>query len=184
MTNLRKKYKEEIIPKLQKELEIKNPLDIPSFSKIVINTGVKSALIDKKKLQEIATVLGQIVGQKPKITRAKKSIAAFKLREGEEVGLVVTLRGKRMYDFYEKLVNIVLARLKDFHGVKRTSFDSRGNYTLGFAEYSVFPEIDLGKIDPNISRQGLEITIVTTAENKKEGIALLEAMGMPFVKSV
>lgn len=179
MANLLKKYKEEALPALQKDLEIKNPMDVPMISKIVVNIGVKNAIADKKNLQIASQVIAQITGQKAKVTKAKKSISSFKLREGEEIGLMVTLRGKRMYDFYEKLVGIVFPRLKDFHGVRRTSFDSRGNYTLGFSEYSVFPEIDPGKID---KIQGMEVTIVTTAKDKKEGLALLEKLGMPFQK--
>ena len=121
----------------------------------------------------------QITGQKPKVTAAKKSISSFKLREGDKIGLAVTLRGNRMYDFYGKLVDVVLPRLKDFRGVSKASFDKQGNYTLGIAEYSVFPEIDPGKID---RVQGLQITVVTSATNKEAALELLQALGMPFVK--
>lgn len=141
--------------------------------------GVKDALSDKKNIEKAIEVLGQITGQKPKITKAKKAISTFKLREGDEIGLMVTLRGKRMYDFFQKLVGVVLPRLRDFHGVPTKSFDGRGNYSLGFAESLVFPEIDPGKID---KIQGLEITIVTTAKDDKEGFALLKSLGMPFSK--
>ena len=164
---------------LAKELDIKNVFDIPRISKIVLNMGVKDALSDKKNIEKAIEVLGQITGQKPKITKAKKAISTFKLREGDEIGLMVTLRGKRMYDFFQKLVGVVLPRLRDFHGVPTKSFDGRGNYSLGFAESLVFPEIDPGKID---KIQGLEITIVTTAKDDKEGFALLKSLGMPFSK--
>ena len=130
-------------------------------------------------MEKAAETLALISGQKPKVMKAKKSISTFKLREGDQIGLVATLRGERMYDFYDKLVSIVFPRLRDFHGVKRNSFDGHGNYTLGFAESSVFPEIDPGKMD---KVQGLELSIVTTAKNDKEGEALLEALGMPFIK--
>ena len=180
MSELQEKFKKEILSKLQKELELKNPMGVPRLSKIVINMGVKDALSDKKNVQSAASVLAQITGQKPKVTKSKKSIAAFKLREGDEIGLVVTLRGKRMYNFFEKLVSIVLPRLRDFHGVRKTSFDKRGNYTLGFVEHTVFPEIDPGKIE---KVQGLEIVIVTTAKNDQEGMFLLKSLGMPFRKS-
>ncbi|MCL5970641.1 MAG: 50S ribosomal protein L5 [Patescibacteria group bacterium] len=179
MSELREKFKKEISSKLQKELNIKNPMGVPRLSKIVINMGVKDVLTDKKNMQNAMSILTQITGQKPKVTKSKKSIASFKLREGEEIGLVTTLRGRRMYDFFEKLVSIILPRLRDFHGVRKTSFDKRGNYTLGFAEHTVFPEIDPGKVEKT---QGLEMVIVTTAENDEAGLALLRALGMPFVK--
>ncbi|MBI2031428.1 MAG: 50S ribosomal protein L5 [Candidatus Levybacteria bacterium] len=184
MTNLQKKFKEEILSRLSKELGIANRQAIPSLSKIVINVGVRNVLADKKNLEVALGALEQITGQKPKVTAARKSIATFKLREGDKIGLMVTLRGNRMYDFYEKLVNVVLPRLRDFHGVKKESFDNMGNYTLGFTDSSVFPEIDVGKIDTALIGQGLEITIVTTAKNKDEGYALLQALGMPFQKGV
>ena len=179
MTDLQKKYKEEIIPQLQKELNLKNPMSIPVLAKIVVNMGVKDAVLDKKNVEKMAVILSQITGQKVKVTKAKKAIAAFKLRIGDPIGLVATLRGARMYDFFDKLVKIVLPRIKDFRGVKRTSFDKTGNYTLGLYEYSVFPEIDPGSVE---KLQGMEIVIVTNAKNNQEGLALLEALGMPFVK--
>ena len=141
--------------------------------------GVKDALADKKNIERSSEILGQIAGQKPRIMKAKKSIAAFKLREGDQIGLMVTLRGKRMYDFYQKLVTIVFPRIRDFHGVSNKSFDGHGNYTLGFSENTVFPEIDPSKID---RVQGLEVSIVTTAKDNREGSALLKALGMPFRK--
>jgi large subunit ribosomal protein L5 len=176
---LQDKYKKEIAVTLQKELGIKNPHAVPSLKKIVLNMGVKDALADKKNIERASETLSQIAGQKPRIMKAKKSIAAFKLREGDQVGLMVTLRGKRMYDFYQKLTTIVFPRLRDFHGVKTESFDGHGNYTLGFPESSVFPEIDPSKIE---RVQGLEISIVTTAGDNKKGVALLKALGMPFKK--
>ncbi|HSW98002.1 MAG TPA: 50S ribosomal protein L5 [Candidatus Saccharimonadales bacterium] len=179
MADLKKIYLTETKPKLQKDLKIKNPMAVPQLSKIVVNVGVRNAVGDKKGVPAVSDILGQITGQKPKVTKAKKSIAQFKLRQGDKIGVVVTMRGKRMYNFYDKLVNVVLPRIKDFHGVKKDSFDPRGNYTLGVIEYSVFPEIDTGKID---RIQGLEISIVTTARNKEEGQALLTALGMPFQK--
>ena len=167
---------------LKKELGIKNLFELPKLSKIVINMGVKDVLIDKKNIEKGIEIMKQISGQRPKITKAKKAIAGFKLREGDSVGLVLTLRGKRMHDFFKKLVTIVFPRLRDFHGVSRDSFDGHGNYTLGFTETTVFPEIDPGKIDTARAGQGLEVVIVTTAKDNKSGFALLSAMGMPFKK--
>lgn len=179
MSTLEETFQKEIRSKLQGSLGIKNAMAVPKLEKIVVNMGVKDALSDKKNIEWGAVMLGQITGQKAKVTRAKKSIATFKLREGDAIGLVVTLRGKRMYDFFGKLVNVVLPRLKDFRGIRRGSFDKQGNYSLGFTEYTVFPEIDPGKIE---RVQGLEIVIVTTAKEKNHGFALLEALGMPFMK--
>lgn len=180
MAKLQERFKKEIAPKLKKELGIKNPMRVTMLLKIVLNIGVKNAVVDKKNLQNAMQILSQISGQKPIVTKARKAISAFKLREGDEIGAMVTLRGKRMYDFFEKLVNIVFPRLKDFHGIKKTSFDTSGNYTIGFSEHVVFPEIDPGKVD---KIQGLEVTIVTSARNKEESFKLLKEMGMPFVKN-
>lgn len=179
MTYVQDKYQKEVIKKLQEELGIENPMAIPVLKKIVVNIGVKHATADKKNMEVASDVMKLITGQKPKVTAAKKSISSFKLREGDKIGLMVTLRGNRMYDFYGKLVDVVLPRLKDFRGVSKDSFDTKGNYTLGLSEYSVFPEIDPGKID---RVQGLQITIVTSAQTKGHAQALLKAMGMPFVK--
>jgi large subunit ribosomal protein L5 len=179
MVDLHKKYKEELVAKLEKELDIKNPMAVPHLEKIVVNMGVKDAVADKKNLERMKGPIAQITGQKAKVTRAKKAIAGFKLREGDAIGLVVTLRGKRMFTFFEKVVKIVLPRIKDFRGVKRTSFDGQGNYTLGMYEYSTFPEIDPGSVE---RLQGMEIVFVTSAKDNKEGFALLEALGMPFAK--
>lgn len=180
MSNLKKFFKEKVIPELQKDLGIKNPMAVPRLSKIVVNASLKEALSDKKVLDTMADQLSQITGQKPIKTVAKKSISAFKLRQGDKIGLKVTLRGERMYDFFEKLVTIVLPRVRDFQGVKRDSFDGHGNYNLGFNEQIVFPEIDPGTID---KIRGLEVTIVTTAKNDQEGLLLLEKLGMPFKKA-
>ena len=177
--NLQEEFNKEVSKKLQEELSIKNPNATPRLTKIVVNMGVKDVLTDKSNLEKALGVMAQITGQKPKVTSAKKSIATFKLREGDKIGLMVTLRGKRMYSFFEKLIKIVLPRLRDFRGVSVKSFDESGNYSLGFSEDTVFPEIEVGKVD---KLQGLELTIVTSAKNRKEGEALLRALGMPFSK--
>lgn len=179
MVALQKKYNEEVKTALQKKLGIKNSMAIPRLQKIVINMGIKDALADKKNVERAVEVLTQIAGQKPKVTKAKQSIATFKLREGDKIGVMVTIRGNRMFDFMEKLIGVVLPRLRDFRGIKRTSFDTRGNYTLGLSEFTVFPEIDPGSVD---RVQGLEVCINTSAKDAKEGLALLEALGMPFAK--
>ena len=176
---LQEQFNTTIAKALQEKLGVKNVMALPRLSKIVVNVGVKDAVADKKNIEKMSVAIGQITGQKPKITKAKKAIASFKLREGDAIGVVVTLRGKRMYAFFDKLVKIVLPRIKDFRGVKRTSFDGQGNYTLGFYEYSTFPEIDPASVE---RLQGMEVVIVTTARNNEEGIALMEALGMPFVK--
>ena len=179
MDNLQSRFKKQIANELQKELGLKNAMAVPTISKIVVNMGVKDAILDKKNLEKASAILSQVTGQKPKWAAAKKSISSFKLREGDKIGLVVTLRGKKMYDFFERLISVVLPRFRDFHGVKKVSFDGNGNYTLGFIESTVFPEIDPGKLD---KIQGFEVSIVTTAKDDKKGFALLKAMGMPFVK--
>ena len=179
MDNLMTRFNTKIARDLQTELGTANLFATPKLKKIVVNIGVKDALSDKKNIDNSVAILTQITGQKPKITKARKSIATFKLREGDQIGVVATLRGKRMYDFYEKLVSIVLPRLRDFRGVSLKSFDGRGNYSLGFSEPIVFPEIDPSKIE---RAQGLEVTIVTTAKDNKEGETLLRSLGMPFSK--
>jgi large subunit ribosomal protein L5 len=179
MNNLQAKFKTEIAGALQKELNLKNVMAVPALSKIVVNMGVKDAIADKKNLEKASEIMSQVTGQKPKWAKAKKSISAFKLREGDKIGLVVTLRGRKMYDFLERLISVVMPRFRDFHGVKKESFDGNGNYTLGFTESTVFPEIDPGKID---KVQGFEVTIVTTATDDKSSFALLKAFGMPFAK--
>lgn len=165
--------------KLTEALGIKNPMALPRLTKIVVNMGVKDAVTDKKFVEKMSGALGKVTGQKPKATRAKKAIAGFKIRQGDVIGLVVTLRGKRMYEFYDRLIKIVLPRIKDFRGVSRASFDGRGNYTLGFHEYSTFPEIDPASVD---KLQGMEMVFVTTAQDNKQGLTLLESLGMPFAK--
>ncbi len=178
MNDIQKLYTETVAKELESELGITNIMAVPRVRKIVVNIGVKGAIADKKNLEVVNGVLEQITGQKPKVTRARMSIAGFKLRENDKVGLMVTLRGKRMYDFLEKLIAIVLPRIKDFRGVKAGSFDKQGNYTLGLAEYSVFPEVDLAKID---RMYGMEITMVTNT-NKDAAYLLLKKLGMPFQK--
>jgi large subunit ribosomal protein L5 len=178
-SDYQRKYKEEILPEVAKKLGIKNPWTTPRLVKIVINVGLKEALTDKKVLENYSAEIAQIAGQKAVITKAKKSISSFKLREGDPIGLMVTLRGKRMLEFFQKLVSIVLPRVRDFRGVSRKSFDQKGNYTLGIREHIVFPEIDVSKID---KVRGLEISIITSAKNQKEAAELLEVLGMPFAK--
>lgn len=179
MINFQKRYQQELLPKVAQKLGIKNPMAIPRLKKIAINVGLKEALTDKKVLENYASQIGDISGQKPVVTKAKKSIASFKLREGDAVGLMVTLRGKRMMDFFQRLVTIVFPRVRDFRGVPKNSFDQKGNYTFGIKEHIVFPEIDISRID---KVRGLEISIVTSAGNKERAITLLEVLGMPFVK--
>jgi len=175
-----KTYQESILPKVQKELGLKNIMAAPRLVKVVVNVGVKEAMTDKKVLDAVTEQLGAITGQRPVVRKAKKSIAAFKLREGQPVGVCVTLRGKKMMDFLEKLFKITLSRVRDFRGVPKSGFDGHGNYTLGFKEQIVFPEIDYSKID---KIRGLEVTIVTTAYDDQKGEALLKELGMPFEKS-
>lgn len=165
--------------KLKEKLKLKNDMALPRLNKIVVNIGVKDAVADKKNIERMEKALAIITGQKPKITKAKKAISTFKLRQGDPIGLVVTLRGKRMESFFEKVVKIVLPRIKDFRGVSRKSFDGQGNYTLGLHEYSVFPEIDPASVE---RLQGLEVSFVTSAMDNNQGLVLLEAMGMPFTK--
>ncbi len=179
MNPLHEKFKKEIAKKLQEELKIKNIHSVPMLKKIVVNMGVREVLSEKKNLEKGKEIMSQITGQKPRVMKSKKSISSFKLREGDEIALIVTLRGKRMYDFYQKLVSIVFPRFRDFHGVKKESFDGNGNYTLGFAESAIFPEIDPSKVD---KIQGLEVSIVTTAKDNEKGYQLLKALGMPFKK--
>ena len=176
---LQEQFNTEIAAKLQEKLGIKNVMALPKLSKIVVNVGVKDAVADKKNIEKMKGAIELITAQKPRVAKAKKAIATFKLREGDAIGVVVTLRGKRMYTFLDKIIKIVLPRIKDFRGVKRTSFDGQGNYTLGFYEYSVFPEIDPASVE---RLQGMEIVIVTSARTNEEGFALLESLGMPFAK--
>jgi large subunit ribosomal protein L5 len=179
--DLRTQYTKEITKALQQELKVKNPMAVPSLKKIVLNMGVKDAVSDKKTVEKMAGVLSQLTGQKAKVNKAKKSIATFKLRQGDPIGVMVTLRGVRMYEFFEKLVKVVMPRLRDFRGVSNASFDGRGNYALGLSEYAVFPEIDPSTVE---RMQGLEIIMVTSATDDKSAHALLEKLGVPFQKTV
>jgi large subunit ribosomal protein L5 len=172
-------YNQEIVPALMRSLSIKNVMEVPRIKKIVVNIGVGEALDNANALDAAVADLIQITGQKPIITRARKSIAAFKLREGRSIGVKVTLRGERMWSFLDRLLNIALPRVRDFRGVSSNAFDGRGNYTMGLREQLVFPEIDYDKID---KLRGLEVSIVTTARNDEEGRQLLELLGMPFRK--
>jgi large subunit ribosomal protein L5 len=178
--NLKQNYQEKIIPALMKESRIRNRMAVPHIVKVVINMGLKEAAHDKGVLDKASEQLATITGQKPKVTCAKLSIAGFKIRQGDPVGLTVTLRGKRMCDFVSKLVTIVLPRVRDFQGVPRTAFDKNGNYTLGIAEQIVFPEIDYAKVD---KIRGLEITFVISGGDVKISQQLLNLLGMPFERS-
>lgn len=179
MAQLKEKYKKDIIPSLMKLYGYKNNMQVPKLDKVVLNIGLGEATQNAKVLEAAERDLVAISGQHPVITRAKKSIAAFKLREGMPIGLKVTLRGERMYDFFDKLVNAVLPRIRELQGVSRNSFDGRGNYTLGIKEQTIFPEVDYDKID---KVRGLEVSFVTTANTDEEGKHLLELLGMPFTK--
>ena len=171
------KYENEVRKALLEKYQYSSTMQIPALSKIVINIGVGDATQDSKKLEEAVSELTLISGQKPIITKAKKSIATFKLREGQEIGCKVTLRGLRMYDFFDKLVSIALPRVRDFRGVSKNAFDGRGNYTLGIKEQLIFPEIDYDKV---AKVRGMDIVIVTTAKNDAEAYTLLDLLGMPF----
>lgn len=179
MNRLKEKYNKEIKDKLIKEFGIKNTMAVPSLKKITINVGIGSLLKNKEAKLALERDFAIIAGQKLSERKAKISVATFSIREGMVVGLAGTLRGERMYDFFDKFVNIVLPRLRDFRGVKRTSFDKRGSYTLGLTDHTVFPEIDVTKSAP---AHGMEITFVTNAGSKEKGERLLELLGMPFVK--
>lgn len=178
-SRLETKYIETVAPALFKEQEYKSIMQVPKITKIVINMGIGDATTDPKKLDYAVAELALITGQKPLITKAKKSLAVFKLREGMPIGTKVTLRGKKMYDFFDKLVNVSLPRVRDFRGVSKTAFDGFGNYTLGIKEQIIFPEIDYDKVH---RLRGMDITIVTTAKTNEEAFALLEKMGIPFAK--
>ena len=177
MARLREKYKNEIAPALAKEFEIKNPMAIPKIEKIVVNMGLGEASSNAKVLDVAAEELKAITGQKPVITKAKKSIAAFKLRQGMAIGTMVTLRGDRMFEFLDRLISIALPRVRDFRGISGKAFDGRGNYTLGIREQLIFPEIDFNKVDKT---RGMNISIITTAQTDEQARSLLKSMGMPF----
>ena len=174
---LKARFQKEVAPTLMKEFDLKNPMAVPHLHKIVVNMGVGEATQNAKILDPAVNELGQITGQKPVVTRAKKSIAAFKVREGQAIGAMVTLRGDRMYEFFDRLVNVVLPRVRDFKGVSTKSFDGRGNYTLGLHDQLIFPEIDYAKVD---KQKGMNVTIVTTARSDDQSRALLRHLGMPF----
>jgi large subunit ribosomal protein L5 len=177
---LRERYLSEIRPQLRDEFKYRNDLEVPKLEKIVVNIGVGEAIANNRALDAAVNDLTQIVGQKPVVTRAKKSIAAFRLRAGMPIGAMVTLRGDRMYEFLDRLTNTALPRVRDFRGVSPKSFDGRGNYTLGLREQIIFPEIEYDKVDKT---RGMEVSIVTTAKSDEEGRRLLGLLGMPFRES-
>jgi large subunit ribosomal protein L5 len=180
MSRLYEKYKKEFLLELQKEFKIRNRMAVPRLEKIIINVGVGEAIQNVKVLDSAKAELGQITGQMPVVSRAKKSISAFKLRKGQAIACFVTLRGRRMYEFFDRLVNIVLPRVRDFRGLSPKAFDGRGNYTLGLKDQLVFPEIEYTKVEKS---RGMNITIVTSARTNEEAFALLKKLGMPFRES-
>jgi large subunit ribosomal protein L5 len=177
MSNLKKTYEEKIVPELIETFNYKNVMQVPKLEKVVLNMGLGEAIHNIKLIDSAVEELRMIAGQQPVVTRAKKSIAAFKLREGMPIGCRVTLRRERMYDFFSKLVNIALPRVRDFRGISGKAFDGKGNYSLGIREHIIFPEIDYDKID---KIKGLNVSVVTTAKTDEEGKALLKLLGMPF----
>jgi len=179
MNRLEKRYKEEIVPALKEKFNYSSVMEVPKIDKIVINMGVGDAVQNSKALDDAVEELTVIAGQKPVITKAKKSIAGFKVREGNPIGTKVTIRGERMYDFLDKLISVSLPRVRDFRGVSNKSFDGRGNYTLGVREQLIFPEVDYDKVN---KVRGMDIVIVTTANTDEEAHALLDELGMPFRK--
>ena len=180
MARLREKYREDVVPELMKEFGYSNVMQVPKLQKIVVNVGLGEAISNAKALESAVADISAITGQRPVVTRAKKSIAAFKLRAGMPVGATVTLRGPRMYEVLDRLVAITLPRIRDFRGVSPNSFDGRGNYTLGLQEQIAFPEIDYDKID---RARGLELSLVTSAKTDDEGRRLLALLGMPFART-
>jgi len=175
--NLKKKYREEVVPELMKRFKYKNPMQAPRLEKIVVNCGAGEIARDSKLMEIIMNDLAIITGQKPQIRRAKKSVSNFKIRKGMPVGLKVTLRGDRMYEFLERLISVAIPRIRDFRGLSPDSFDGRGNYTFGVTEQLIFPEIEYDKVQ---SVFGMDITLVTTAKTDEEGRELLKLLGMPF----
>ncbi len=174
---LKQHYLKNVVPALEKEFGYKNPMAVPKLEKISLNIGLGEATQNAKLMDGAVGELAQITGQKPVVTKARKSIAAFKLREGMTIGCMVTLRGDRMYEFFDRLVNVALPRVRDFRGVSTKSFDGRGNYTLGIRDQLIFPEIDYSKVEKT---KGMNISITTTARTDAEGVALLKQLGMPF----
>lgn len=179
MNSLKEKYKKEIVPNLQKKFEYKSIMQVPKLDKIVINIGCGDASHNSKLLDAAVADLMTITGQKPVVTKAKKSIAGFKLREGQSIGCKVTLRGENMYNFLDKLINVSLPRVRDFRGLSSKAFDGRGNYTIGIKEQLIFPEIEF---DDVVKVRGMDIVLVTTAKSNEESFALLEELGIPFRK--
>ncbi len=177
LPRLQERYRQDVVPALTKEFSYDNVMQVPKVTKIVLNIGLGEALQNAKAIDAAVADLTAIAGQKPVVTRAKKSVANFKLREGQAIGAMVTLRGTRMYEFLDRLVNVALPRIRDFRGVNRRSFDGRGNYSIGLREQIMFPEIEYDKVD---KLRGLEVSIVTSARNDAEGYALLKQFGMPF----
>ncbi|RJQ42643.1 MAG: 50S ribosomal protein L5 [Gaiellales bacterium] len=177
MARLKERYEKEILPELQQELGLGNPMQVPRVSKVTVNMGVGEAKQDAKVLDDSVEELMVITGQRPRVNRARKSIASFKLREGMPVGCSVTLRGERMYEFLDRLIAIALPRIRDFRGISPKSFDGRGNMSLGIREQTIFPEIDYDSVT---QVRGLDVTITTTAQNDEEGRALIRKLGMPF----
>ncbi len=177
MPRLKRRYRDEVHAALREQLDLPNAMQVPRLSKIVVNMGVGDALADSKAIDGAANDLTTITGQKPRVNRARKSIAGFKLREGNPVGIKVTLRGDRMWDFFDRLLAVALPRIRDFRGLPADSFDGRGNYTFGVTEQLIFPEVDYDQID---RVRGMDVTIVTTAETDEQGRALLAAYGFPF----
>lgn len=177
MARIKDLYFSKVLPSLEQEMGYANPMQVPRLSKIVVNMGLGEGATNAKLLESSVEELGLITGQKPVVTRAHKSIANFKLREGMTIGCAVTLRGERMYEFFDRLVNVALPRVRDFRGISDRSFDGRGNYSLGIREHVIFPEIDLDKVD---RIKGFTVSLVTSAKTDREGRALLRALGMPF----
>ena len=177
MLRLKERYRDEVVPAMMKEFSYSNVMQVPRLAKVVVNVGVGEALDNAKALDFVVQDISTITGQRPIIMRAKKSVANFKLREGRSIGVKVTLRGKRMWSFLDRMVNVALPRRRDFRGISPDSFDGRGNYSIGFREQLVFPEIDYDKID---KIRGFEVSVVTTAQTDEEGYRLLSLLGMPF----
>jgi len=178
-SRLRERYNKEIVPRLKEEFGFANPMQVPRLQKVVVNMGLGEALTNNKLIQAGVEQVTQITGQKPVVTKARKSISTFKLRQGQSIGVMVTLRGDRMYDFLDRLLNLALPRVRDFQGVPTKAFDGRGNYTLGLKEQIIFPEIEYDKVE---RVKGLNITVCTSAKTDEEALALLKHLGMPFKK--
>ncbi len=177
MARLKTEFEERVAPALMEEFNLENPMEVPRIEKIVVNIGLGEALTNANAIEAASRDLATITGQRPVVTRARKSVANFRLRQGQPIGVKVTLRGERMWSFFDRLVNVALPRQRDFRGISPDSFDGRGNYTLGLTEQLVFPEIDYDEID---RLRGMEVTIVTSAENDEQGRRLLRLLGMPF----